>query len=135
MVASFYDMSQGEEEWIMELEIEGESRTEILYNLLSSEWTQQGHFIIEEGEFEDIIYDFLQLIFDVEKYDHEYLEYLATFYSSLDLSLDSILPEEKKKISKEEIFDVFCSCLKEYWEYSNFPSSKLDIKYKIVGNL
>jgi hypothetical protein len=46
-----------EKDLVMTLEIEGNSRCEILKNILNEEWTQEGDFIIEGYELDDIFFN------------------------------------------------------------------------------
>lgn len=106
-----------EKEWVMGLEIKGNKRTEILYNLLSDEWMQEGDFLLEDEELPGVILDFVQILSDVEKYDNEEMEYRLKLHGEFNLSLESLLSPDNKGIDSLGIIKIFCDCIKESWEY------------------
>jgi hypothetical protein len=119
---------------VLTLEIEGENRCEILSNILEQEWTQDGHFIIEEHDIDEIIFNLLLIQLnkdpDIDIYDHVYLEYLekAEFYSKNGLTLSSFLDQYNKEINAVDIFDLFCESIRLKFEYDN---DTLSIDYNV----
>jgi hypothetical protein len=123
---------------VLTLEVEGNNRCEILKNILDSEWTQEGHFIIEEYELDDIFFNLLFVemnpdfdtdIFIDSYYDVKYNEYLykVKFYSDMGLTLLPFLSEHNKESNTIDIFDFFCESIKEKFEYDN---DSLNIEYE-----
>lgn len=119
---------------VLTLEIEGENRCEILSNILEKEWTQNGHFIIEYHDIDEIIFNLLLIQLnrdpDIDIYDHAYLEYLekAEFYSKNGLTLSSFLDQDNKEINTVDIFDLFCESIRLKFEYDN---DTLSIDYNV----
>lgn len=113
---------------VMLLNIEGDTRTEVLYTILKENWEQSGEFIVDEEEGEDIFYDFVQMLYDTTKYDWEEGLYMMGFYSEFNLDLSKILDDSYKNVDAEGIIDLFCSCIKEAWEFHN---EEFDITYNI----
>lgn len=127
----FYDGS----DWVMTLEIEGDNRCQIINNIIKEEWTQEGHFILEGDETENIIYN---LIFGgfPDKLGNDYYnedigsEYIRNLTSRVELGLDitPFLSSKNKNIDSEGILKLFCEEIKDEWKYSN---DSLDIYYDI----
>ena len=119
---------------VLTLEIEGENRCEILSNILEQEWTQNGHFIIEYHDIDEIIFNLLLIQLnkdpDIDIYDRVYLEYLekAEFYSKNGLTLSSFLDQHNKEINTVDIFDLFCESIRLKFEYDN---DTLSIDYNV----
>lgn len=110
---------------LMVLEVEGDTRTEVLYNLLTENWTQEGDFIIEDYELESVI---TTMVFDLCDSPNKEAEYKLLCHSQFNLTLDPILKSSKKGISAEEILGYFCGSVKGSWEYDN---DTLSIDYEI----
>lgn len=132
--AEFVDWSRtrrGEDpELVMTLEVPGESRTEVLYNLLTENWEQFGEFIIDDEEYPDIIFDFIQILCDPTKYEGEEAEYRLKLHSEMNLDLRPLLDQNDKNINAVGIIEIFCGCVKESWEFQN-DSDNLNIDYKV----
>jgi len=123
-----------EKDLVMTLEIEGNSRCEILKNILNEEWTQEGDFIIEGYELDDIFFNLLAAEMNPDSnidssYDTEYNEYLykAKFHSDMGLTLLPFLSEDNREANTIDIFDFFCNSIKLKFEYDN---DSLNIEYK-----
>lgn len=114
----------------MTLEIHGDTRTEVLRTIIEEQWEQYGDFIIDEDEYLDIFYDFVQILCNLEKYgwDEAEAEYRLTMHAELNLDLGVVLSRTYKNIDSIGIIDVFCNCVKESWEFSN---DDLEIVYEI----
>jgi hypothetical protein len=116
---------------VMTLEIEGETRIEILKNIIQSQWTQQGFFVIEDHEIDDIIMNLvggLNSSSDDYLDDNKWQEYLYKLKTHLELGLDlrKFLSDGNKEINSMDIFKRFCSEIKDEFEMSN---DTLNISY------
>lgn len=127
----FYAKEYDQKNHVMTLEIPGNSRTEVIYNILESNWEQQGEFQIFDHEWEDIVYDFVQILCNVEKYDGEEAEYRLKLHGEFNLDLTPLLNESDKNINSKGIIDIFCNSIKESWLYDN---DSLGVTYKIRKN-
>lgn len=128
---NFYDLDH----LVMTLEIEGETRCDILKNILNSEWDQVGDFIIEEWELDSIIFNFVYGKMKENK-DDSYLDYNRSneymyrlkIHAKLGLYLSPFLSENNKESNSIDILKFFCQEIKEQFELDN---DTLKIKYKI----
>jgi hypothetical protein len=116
---------------VMTIEIEAENRSEMLNVILKDDYTQYGHFVIEEHEIKDIIFDllFTEMNPDINiNNDTEYNEYLykAKFHSEKGLSLRPFLSRSNYELNTMDIFNFFCESIKENLEYN---SDHLSIEY------
>jgi hypothetical protein len=120
---------------VMTLEIEGETRIDVLKNILDSEWTQYGDFVIEE---EDLVAIILNLLFgnlnkgsDDYLDDAEYREYLYKLKTNLNYGLDlrPFLSEDQKDVNAINIVDYFCKQTRDEFMQSN---DTLNISFKIT---
>jgi hypothetical protein len=125
-----------EKDLVMTLEIEGNNRCDLLKNILDGEWTQEGDFIIEEYELEDIFFNLLVVEMNPDSnidnsYDTEYNEYLykVKFHSDMGLTLLPFLSEHNKESNTIDIFDFFCNSIRLKFEYDN-DSLNIDFKIK-----
>ena len=120
---------------VMTLEIEGETRIDVLKNILNNEWTQYGDFVIEEQDLEAIILNLLfgNLNKDSEDYsdDLKYQEYLYRLKTNLNLGLDlrPFLSEDQKEVNTINIIDYFCKQTSDEFMQSN---DTLKISFKIT---
>jgi hypothetical protein len=128
---NFYDLDN----LVMTLEIEGETRCDILKNILNSELYQVGDFIIEEYELDSIIFNFVYGKMK-ENNDDSYLDdnrsneymYRLKSHAELGLYLSPFLSENNKEANSIDIFKFFCQQIKEQFEEDN---DTLKIEYKI----
>jgi hypothetical protein len=117
----------------MTLEIEAENRCEMLNVILQDDYIQYGHFIIEEHDIEDIIFNLLMVEMnpdsDIDLYDKEYQEYLhrAKFHSEYGINLRPFLTDFNYELNTIDIFNFFCESIKLKFEYDN---DSLNIDYK-----
>jgi hypothetical protein len=120
---------------VMTLEVEGETRIDVLKNILDSEWTQYGDFVIEE---EDLVAIILNLLFgnlnkgsDDYLDDAEYREYLYKLKTNLNYGLDlrPFLSEDQKDVNAIKIVDYFCKQTSDEFMQSN---DTLNISFKIT---
>lgn len=130
-VVDFYVKEYGQKSHAMTLDIEGNSRTEVLYNILTSNWEQQGNFQIFDDEWENIIYDFVQILCNVEKYEGEEALYRLKLHGEYNLDLTPLLSDSDKKITSKGIIGILCDIIEESWLYDN---DTLEISYKIKKN-
>jgi hypothetical protein len=120
---------------IMTLEIEGESRIDVLKNILDNEWTQYGDFVIEEQDLEAIILNILfgNLNKDSQDYldAYKYQEYLYKLKTNLNYGLDlrPFLSEDQKNVNAIKIVDYFCKQTSDEFMQSN---DTLNISFKIT---
>lgn len=123
------DIEKGQNpDLLMVLEVEGETRTEVLYNILAENWTQEGDFIIEPYEFESVITD---MVFDLCDSPNKEAEYKLLCHSQFNLNLDPILKSTQKGISAKKILGIFCEIVKGNWEYDN-DTLRIDYEIKEV---
>ena len=116
---------------ILELLIEGDRRTEILQNILTQNWEENGELYIDDAE--SIIFDIKQMLL-LSKYSEEEGSYLIDLYTRLNIDLRPIFTESYKDINDEEILDMFCNCIKESLEINNLnliDGDGLNIEYDI----
>jgi hypothetical protein len=117
----------------MTLEIEAENRCEMLYAILNDDYTQYGHFVIEEHDIKDIIFNLLitemNPDFDLDLYDKEYQEYLyrAKFHSEYGIDLRPFLTDFNYELNTIDIFNFFCESIRGKFEYDN---DTLNIDYR-----
>jgi hypothetical protein len=116
---------------VMLLNIEGNTRTEVLYTILKGNWEQSGEFIVDEEEYDDIFFDFIQILCNVEKYEGEEAVYRLKLHSEYNLDLTRLLNDSDKNIGAEGIIEIFCNCIKEAWEWNNDKDSEFYITYTI----
>ena len=121
------------EELVMTLEIEAENRCEMLNVILKDDYIQYGHFVIEEYETDNIIFDLLigELNPDsnIDIQDPEYQEYLyrAKLHSEYGITLRPFLTDFNYELNTIDIFNFFCESIKLAFEYDN---DSLNIDYK-----
>ena len=53
----FFDNNDDE---VFRLDIEGGSRTKLLYNIITEEWEQNGVFTVDSDDWTDVIWNFFQ---------------------------------------------------------------------------
>jgi len=110
---------------VMTLEIEGETRIDILKNILDNEWIQYGDFVIEEEDLEAIILNLLfgNLNKDSDDYldDLKYKEYVYKLKTNLNLGLDlrAFLSEAQKGVNVINIVNYFCKQIIDEFMQSN----------------
>jgi len=113
------------EDLVMTLEIEAENRCEMLNVILKDDYTQYGHFVIEEHDTDDIIFNLLigemNPDSDIDLYDKEYQEYLyrAKFHSEYGITLRPFLTDFNYELNTIDIFNSFCESIKLKFEYDN----------------
>jgi hypothetical protein len=121
------------EDLVMTLEIEAENRCEMLNIILKDDYMQYGHFVIEEHDTDDIIFNLLigemNPDSDIDLYDKEYQEYLyrAKLHSEKGLTLRPFLSDDNYEVNTIDIFNFFCESIKLAFEYYN---DSLNIDYK-----
>jgi hypothetical protein len=119
---------------VLTLEMEGENRCEMLNAILEDDYVQSGHFVIEEYDIDDIIFNLLLIELNgdsnIDLYDAEYKDYLyrVKFYAKEGLTLKPFLSEHNKEINTIDIFDLFCESIRLKFEYDN---DSLSIDYKV----
>ncbi len=115
--------SEQESEEVFRLEIEASLRTEMLYNILTEDWYQTGHFTITEEDLEEILLNFFGLIsggaFWSDNEDQEYKKSVFRLkeLSNLNLNIREFLDDSQKEITTIEILDTFCSSINDYFSY------------------
>lgn len=116
-------MEEESDDEVFFLEIEAKSRTEMLYNILSEEWLQSGHFTLDSVELGDIFFNLLSSLSggedwaDPEDADHGYYLFKLKEFCRLNLSIREFLDEDLKEISEEDILDYFCSSINDLFHY------------------
>jgi len=118
---TFIEEESGDE--VFFLEIEANSRTEMLYNILSEEWLQSGHFTVDSDELDDIFYHLLSSLSGNEDWanpdseEHAYYLFKLKEFCNLNLNIREFLAEPLKEISEEGILDHFCSEINDHFCY------------------
>jgi hypothetical protein len=121
------------EELVMTLEIEAENRCEMLNVILQDDYTQYGHFVIEEHDTDDIIFNLLigemNPDSNIDIQDTEYQDYLyrAKFHSEYGIDLRPFLTDFNYELNTIDIFNFFCESIRGKFEYDN---DSLNIDYK-----
>lgn len=115
----FTDDDEGE--LVFTLAIKGGSRTDLIYNIIFQEWDQSGYFTVDEGDWEDILWDFLTSIFkDPIPYSYESSQFLYNLGMLCEyrLNIRGLLEETHLEITEEEILNKFCELIVSNFEYS-----------------
>ena len=123
---NFFASNEGE--LVFTLNIDGGTRTKLIYNILSQEWEQSGYFNIDYGEWEDIVWNFLQGIFKDPEYpygddgelSYEYKKFLYNLemLAEYNLSIRNLLEESNYEIQEEEILNIFCESIVKNFDYA-----------------
>jgi hypothetical protein len=123
-------IESNEESLVFTLEIEGDSRTEILSNILSENWYQSGHYIVDNDDLIEVINGLVSMLckdgYDLID-DPDFL-YKVKSSADLNLNLRPILKDED--ISPREIIDIFCDSIKEFFEYESAGSTEFSYEIK-----
>ena len=118
----FTDDDDGE--LVFTLDIKGGSRTDLIYNIVFQEWDQSGYFTVDEGDCEDILWDFLVSIFknpplpSDDSYEYSQFLYNLGMLCEYKLNIRGILEESHPEITEEEILNKFCESIVSNFEYS-----------------
>lgn len=127
----FYDV----EDLVLTLEIEGKTRCEILNNILGEEWTQEGFFVIEQDEIDNIIFNLIcgkmkNVDEDIYMNDYKYNKYRFDLKTRTELGLDlrPFLSEKNKEVNSRNIIEFFCKEIKDEFIINN---DSLRIHYEI----
>jgi len=122
---NFFTLGDGD--LVFTLNIDGGTRTKIIYNILLQAWGQSGYFNIDDEYWEDIIFNFLQSIFkdlpylygDGGELSYEYKRFLYNLemLSEYNLSIKGILDESNIDIKEEEVLKIFCESIVENFDY------------------
>ncbi len=113
------------EDVVFFLEIEANSRTEMLYNILTEEWYQNGHFTVDSDDLRDVFYNLLNSLSgnedwsDPDDEEHEYYLFKLKEFCSLNLNIRDFLDKEWKEISDQDILDHFCSSINDLFHYES----------------
>jgi hypothetical protein len=123
-------IESNEQSLIFTLEIEGDTRTQILSNILSENWYQSGHYIVDNDDLIEVINGLISTLckdgYDLID-DPDFL-YKVKSYADLNLNLRPIL--EDGDISPRGIIDIFCDSIKEYFEYESAGSTEFSYEIK-----
>jgi hypothetical protein len=125
-------------ELVFTLGIEGGSRTKLLYNIITQNWDQGGYFRVDEDDWDDIEWNFLDIICENVPYHHEDSDGYNKFIYNLEmlckynLNIRSVLSKSKynAEIKEKAILETLCDCLVEYFGYEAAGMDRF--KYKIV---
>jgi hypothetical protein len=124
-------IESNEESLVFTLEIEGDTRTEILSNILSENWYQNGHYVVDGDDLIDVINGLIGMLCKdgYDLMDNPDFLYKVKSYADLNLNLRPILEEED--ISTKGI-DTFCHSIKEFFEYESAGSTEFTYEIKEV---
>ena len=125
-------IESNEQSLIFTLEIEGDTRTEILSNILSGNWYQNGHYVVDEDDLIEVINGLIGMLFKdgYDLMDNPDFLYKVKSYADLNLNLRPILEEED--ISPKGIIDTFCHSIKEFFDYESGGSTEFTYEIKEV---
>ena len=125
--ANFIESIEGS--LIFTLEIEGDTRTEILSNILSENWYQNGHYVVDEDDLIEVINGLIGMMCKdgYDLMDNPDFLYKVKSYADLNLNLRPILKDED--ISAKGIIDILCNSIKEFFEYE--ASGTTEFTYEI----
>jgi hypothetical protein len=105
------------------LDIEGGSRTKLLYNIITEEWDQGGTFTVDSDDWTNIIWNFFQFFCDDPPYPYEdpegYVEFLYNLemLCEYDLNIRSVISKYSSEIKELEILDTLCSSIIENFDH------------------
>jgi|LakMenE01Jun11ns_1017448.scaffolds.fasta_scaffold9947200_3 hypothetical protein len=133
---TFIDEESNDE--VFFLGIEAKSRTEMLYNILTEEWHQSGHFSVNEDDLRDIFFNLLSSLSggedwaDPEDADHGYYLFKLKEFCRLNLNIREFLDKYWKEISDQDILDHFCSAINDLFHYESGSINHFDYEIKSV---
>jgi hypothetical protein len=116
----FFDNNEDE---VFRLDIEGGSRTKLLYNIITEEWEQNGVFTVDSDDWTDVIWNFFQFFCDNTPYPYEDPDGYAEFLYNLgmlceyDLNIRSVISKYSSEIKELEILDNLCSSIIENFDH------------------
>jgi hypothetical protein len=121
-----------EQSLIFTLEIEGDTRTEILSNMLSGNWYQNGHYFVDNDGLIEVINGLIGMMFKdgYDLMDNPDFLYKVKSYADLNLNLRPILKDED--ISAKGIIDILCNSIKEYFEYEAAGTTEFTYEIKEI---
>jgi hypothetical protein len=123
-------IESNEQSLIFTLEIEGDTRTEILSNILSENWYQNGHYVVDNDDLIEVIDGLIGMLCKdgYDLMDNPDFLYKVKSYADLNLNLRPILKDED--ISPRGIIDIFCDSIKDYFEYESLGSTEFSYEIK-----
>jgi hypothetical protein len=121
-----------EQSLIFTLEIEGDTRTEILSNILSGNWYQNGHYVVDEDDLTEVINGLIGMMCKdgYDLMDNPDFLYKVKSYADLNLNLRPILKDED--ISAKGIIDILCNSIKEFFEYEAAGTTEFTYEIKEI---
>jgi len=129
---NFFTKRRGE--LVFTLGIVGGSRTKLLYNIISQNWDQGGYFIVDEGDWDDIKWNFLDLICNnVPYYPEDPNGYNKFVYNlemlcEYDLNIRGSISKYNPEIKEKDILKIFCDCIVENFDYEAAGTDKFKFK-------
>ena len=125
-------IESNEKSLVFTLEIEGDTRTEILSNILSENWYQSGHYVVDNDDLIEVIDGLIGMLCKdgYDLMDNPDFLYKVKSYADLNLNLRPILEDED--ISPRGIIDIFCDSIKDYFEYESLGSTEFPYEIKEV---
>ena len=123
-------IESNEESLVFTLEIEGDTRTEILSNILSENWYQNGYYTVDGDDLIEVINGLIGMLCKdgYDLMDNPDFLYKVKSYADLNLNLRPILEDED--ISAKGIIDIFCHSIKEFFEYESAGSTEFPYEIK-----
>ena len=115
----FYKIFKDDANEILQLVISGDTRCEMIHNIISHNFKQSGTYYIVDSEFEDILRQYFKIIANdyFSKNEYEKTKYILDLYGDLGLSISNILDPEFKEKNAKNLIDTFCFVIKEHWEF------------------
>ena len=129
---NFFTKKRGE--LVFTLGIVGGSRTKLLYNIITQNWDQGGYFTVDEGDWDNIEWNFLDILCGDVPYHHEDPDGLNKFMYNLrmlceyNLNIRSVLSKYDAEIKEKSILETFCDCIVENFDFETGGTEKFKFK-------
>lgn len=129
---NFFTKREGE--LVCTLGIEGGSRTKLLYNIITQNWDQGGYFTVDEGDWDDIQWNFLDIICENVPYFPEDPNGYNKFIYNLEmlceynLNIRGAVSKYNAEIKEKDILKTLCDCIVENFEYETAGADRFKFK-------
>lgn len=121
-------------ELVFTLGIEGGSRTKLLYNIITQNWDQGGYFTVDEEDWSDIEWNFLDIICEnVPYYPEDPNGYNKFIYNlkmlcQYNLNIRGSVSKYNAEIKEKAILETLCDCIVENFDYEAAGTEKFKFK-------
>lgn len=130
---NFFTKKRGE--LVFTLGIVGGSRTKLLYNIITQNWDQGGYFTVDEDNWNDIEWNFLDIICENVPYHQENPDEYNKFIYNLEmlceynLNIRGAISKYNAEIKEKAILETLCDCILENFVYESGGTE--EFKFKI----